>query len=65
LPDNIGSFGYETSFDGKGDIGVVLFGSGDPAVANQQAFEVPGSEAGALVALQDGVCDIGDILAGV
>lgn len=52
---------------GELEVGFVLFGRGNPAVANEETGEVPfvGGLAAFLVALKDSLGDVGDVLAGV
>lgn len=56
----------ETFFVGEGEVGEVLWGGVDPAVADEEAFDVPlGLGCGFGVAVEDGLRDVGDVLARV
>lgn len=65
LVGNVGSLLNQLLLVGKVDVGVVLLGRRDPAVTDEEALELPlvlGRRL--LVALEDRLGDVRDVLAG-
>lgn len=62
-----GTVGFdETFFVGKREVGEILRAGVDPAVADEEAFEIPLSfRVGFSVAVKDGLRNIGNVLASV
>lgn len=64
LLGNIGLLGDQVLLVGEVEVGLVLLGRRDPAVADEQALEVPLLlSLGLLVAVEDVLGDVGNVLA--
>lgn len=67
LAGHVGTLLDDALLVGELEVGVVLLFGGDPAVADQEAGEIPfvTDGPGVLVAVENGFGDVGDVLAGV